>query len=513
MIISKIEFDDKSVKLCNEEELSNGNVFSVVIGVNASGKSRLLNKICNILMSTNERLSHIYPNDDLSDKDFYISKYISKDYNEDGTLHYLNYTDKCQISYRRKIIDKAVKYETSLKIDNHYHIVPMPKKLISVSNCLFDKFPKENKKNDSFYSNKSSSNLNTNSKSMQISNSILNFVANNSIHVKETLNMLNLESELTFNINVHIKTKTLLGISEDLSLEVFDIENTVITCSKYDYALEEIDKSIVYESEWQYNIEKNKKELVEIQDSIKFFLSYFFDSDIGESPYIHSENKKNVKFKYNQENTNESILNAMKKLLFHGIISTDDLSFFDSRNLKKTRISEKSSGELCYLHMITAIASEIRNNSIILIDEPELSLHPKWQSEFIPFISKLFSKFNWCHFIFATHSPHIVSSLSKVNSFVVNMTYDSHLPIKGIDVHNKSMDYQMAKVFGISNPNNEYLIRIAINLFTFISTHKSMNKDKMDEYIFLIEISKDIDAKSALHDLIMAIKEMVEKYG
>ncbi|MGV8983895.1 AAA family ATPase [Clostridium sp.] len=49
-------------------------------------------------------------------------------------------------------------------------------------------------------------------------------------------------------------------------------------------------------------------------------------------------------------------------------------------------------------------------NSIILIDEPELSLHPEWQQNILDFYRNIG---NNNQIIIATHSPHIVSSCKK----------------------------------------------------------------------------------------------------
>ncbi|MBY3789397.1 MULTISPECIES: AAA family ATPase [Photobacterium] len=522
MIIKQVDFDGESIRLCTDTPLNNENIFSVVIGVNASGKSRLLGKICNIFLSTNERLSKIYQYNDLSNKAFYNKKYISKNYNEEGSIHYLNYTENCYISYSRGEVtkvkdDSIIEYDISLMIDGYHHMVPMPQRIISVSNCLFDKFPEENItsqisssfiKLPQFYYNKASSNYNVsyNSKpqnlndlkSKQISYSILRFIANNSNHVDETLNKLNLECDLHFDLTVKIKTKLIRENDSYSTIEMFDINSTV-------------DSFFIMEYE-SYEI-KREKDI--IRNAIYSFLSYCYNCDVStvDTLILNKNEIKNIKYHYNQSVKDKKSLRAIKKLLLLDVISANDLSFFDSKEMVQTKISEKSSGELCYLHMITAIASEIKNNSIILIDEPELSLHPKWQSEFIPFLHKLFNNYRWCHFILATHSPHIVSSLSKVNSFVTNISYNPLEPIKGIDVHHKSMDYQMARVFGVNSPNNEYLIRIAMNLFTHISKYKSISDEKREEYEFLIKIVMDMDKDSALYDLIITLKEMYKIYG
>lgn len=50
------------------------------------------------------------------------------------------------------------------------------------------------------------------------------------------------------------------------------------------------------------------------------------------------------------------------------------------------------------------------NNSVILIDEPELSLHPEWQQKILNFYKEIGEN---NQIIIATHSPHIVSSCKK----------------------------------------------------------------------------------------------------
>ena len=57
------------------------------------------------------------------------------------------------------------------------------------------------------------------------------------------------------------------------------------------------------------------------------------------------------------------------------------------------------------------------NDSIILIDEPELSLHPEWQQKILDFYKSI-GKNN--QIIIATHSPHIVSSCKKEEVIVLD---------------------------------------------------------------------------------------------
>lgn len=57
------------------------------------------------------------------------------------------------------------------------------------------------------------------------------------------------------------------------------------------------------------------------------------------------------------------------------------------------------------------------NNSILLIDEPELSLHPEWQQKILEFYKGIGEN---NQIIIATHSPHIVSSCKKEEVIVLD---------------------------------------------------------------------------------------------
>ena len=93
-------------------------------------------------------------------------------------------------------------------------------------------------------------------------------------------------------------------------------------------------------------------------------------------------------------------------------ISKDENSMpiFTNSSGKKFGINELSSGEKQLFLRTLAIKMLEPENSIIMIDEPELSLHPKWQQKIIDVYKKI-GKNN--QIILATHSPHILGSVEK----------------------------------------------------------------------------------------------------
>ncbi|MDU7240416.1 ATP-binding protein [Clostridium sp.] len=102
---------------------------------------------------------------------------------------------------------------------------------------------------------------------------------------------------------------------------------------------------------------------------------------------------------------------------------------------KEFNITGLSSGEKqLFLRALSLKFLEV-NNSVILIDEPEISLHPQWQRRIID-VYKSIGNNN--QLIIATHSPHIVGSV-KADELRV-MTKDSK-GIKIVDNNNLSETY------------------------------------------------------------------------
>ena len=69
--------------------------------------------------------------------------------------------------------------------------------------------------------------------------------------------------------------------------------------------------------------------------------------------------------------------------------------------------------------------SDIQNESLILIDEPENSSHPDWQMNYIGWLKEIFRDYSNCHFIIATHSPLILANLKASESTIVRLSRDS----------------------------------------------------------------------------------------
>lgn len=67
-----------------------------------------------------------------------------------------------------------------------------------------------------------------------------------------------------------------------------------------------------------------------------------------------------------------------------------------------------SSGEQHEIILLVGMLFNVPSGSIVLIDEPEISLHVAWQLDFIPMVAKIADLIDFV-FIVATHSPQIIN--------------------------------------------------------------------------------------------------------
>ncbi len=94
-----------------------------------------------------------------------------------------------------------------------------------------------------------------------------------------------------------------------------------------------------------------------------------------------------------------------------------EFDFFDEQN---RRYSDLSHGEKTLFGQLLNIYYNSKksnnDNLLFLFDEPELSLHPQWQKNYINEIYNLIGKLGKNnHFIFTSHSPFLLSDLPKEN--------------------------------------------------------------------------------------------------
>ena len=74
----------------------------------------------------------------------------------------------------------------------------------------------------------------------------------------------------------------------------------------------------------------------------------------------------------------------------------------------RVRVSSLSSGEQHLVALFTMLLFAARENSIVLIDEPEISLHAAWKHDFLPDITRV-SNLMKLQIVLSTHSTSIIN--------------------------------------------------------------------------------------------------------
>ena len=186
-------------------------------------------------------------------------------------------------------------------------------------------------------------------------------------------------------------------------------------------------------------------------------ISYFQDF-LNEYEY---QNASRVKWIFEFSDTsNASAINSslsysqISILLSTGILEINEINI--NIDNKEVNLCSASSGEQSiYLTMI-GISSNITENSLILIDEPETCLHPAWQEKYISNIEIFKDNYKNCTFWIATHSPKIISG-ARADATIFdcenNTIYNNEIFSK------QSSDYQLAELFKSPGYKNEYIIK------------------------------------------------------
>ena len=96
------------------------------------------------------------------------------------------------------------------------------------------------------------------------------------------------------------------------------------------------------------------------------------------------------------------------------VCNWDLLFHLDKNEGRRIRgLKELSSGERQIIIVLTYLAFLAGENSIFIVDEPELSLHLRWQGYLVTALNNL--RPQNCQIVIATHAPEIVGeSRSKI---------------------------------------------------------------------------------------------------
>lgn len=257
---------------------------------------------------------------------------------------------------------------------------------------------------------------------------------------------------------------------------------------------------------------------LKIADDIELLnrICYFVNELANSGKLEPIENSYNLKLTYDilDDNSfkelqlNYDILDKIRQL---GIITTPNI------NLKREEgysLQESSSGEYHFLSSVVGLLATVKENSLVLIDEPEISLHPNWQMKYLSFLRELFSgeEYKSVHFLVATHSHFLISDLKGESSTIIGLKREEgriatvDLP-PNLDTYGWSTDDVLYKIFGVRTTRNYYMEVELRELLSSISS-KSQNKYKLQSIVTRLEQVK-INERDPLNLILQNAKEYI----
>lgn len=142
-----------------------------------------------------------------------------------------------------------------------------------------------------------------------------------------------------------------------------------------------------------------------------------------------------------------------------GMLELSNIAFYKNGDL--IPFEDCSSGEKHLIFSLSGILCHIKPNSLVLIDEPEISLHPEWQTRYIDLIKTIFQEYSSCHFLIASHSHYLVSDLEPSTSSIVSMNRtisetSPHAELLPYSTYAWSAENVIYNIFGVRTTRNFY---------------------------------------------------------
>ena len=224
------------------------------------------------------------------------------------------------------------------------------------------------------------------------------------------------------------------------------------------------------------------------------------------------------------KNKNEKVGDVQKKVfneineIFENLsidVKVEDISQ-DGRNITiftnssgdEFDINELSSGEKQLFLRTLAIKMLNPENSIILIDEPELSLHPKWQQRIVDVYRKI-GKNN--QILIATHSQHILVSVRKENIMLLDKDDEGKIVVRTgdelYDSYGQPTDRVLKDIMGLETTRNPKVFKLLEEAGELVDKNEYESEEFKTKYKKLREILGNKDEDLLLMDMDIQIRK------
>lgn len=172
-----------------------------------------------------------------------------------------------------------------------------------------------------------------------------------------------------------------------------------------------------------------------------------------------------------------------QNLVFEGVNNNTEIQF--SKNDRAFNIRSLSSGEKQIIYRTAAILRNIGNryDVPVFIDEPEISMHPKWEKRIYSYYRGLFNlKESKSQLFIATHSDYVIDcALKDPDALILSMMDGVVKPISGSDfvLPTTTVAEISYMIFGI--PTIDYHIQLFNHISKKYASRDSVKKT--DEFL------------------------------
>jgi hypothetical protein len=173
-----------------------------------------------------------------------------------------------------------------------------------------------------------------------------------------------------------------------------------------------------------------------------------------------------------------------------------------------------SSGEFAMLSTVLSISAAAGDShTLVLLDEPEMSLHPNWQMTLIDNLDRAL-KDKSCHLLIATHSHMLVSDLPMNRSCVTQLEKNAEVGLCATPItvctYGWSAEEVLLKVFKTATDRNRYFGERIGKLLEQMGNNTIRPEEVAGELRELQEISEHL---SNVDPMKMILKTIVEAYS
>lgn len=155
--------------------------------------------------------------------------------------------------------------------------------------------------------------------------------------------------------------------------------------------------------------------LDEISSKFPFYMMMDFDTQLALHAALASDSEIREVSMADEDDVKKalSIAKNLSEDILHGKlkVSEGSVTFFDSDFRENIPVSDTASGIKSMAYILRLLENrELKRGDILVIDEPEVNLHPEWQLAFADFLVQLSKALN-INILLNTHSPYFLRAI------------------------------------------------------------------------------------------------------